>query len=316
MITRLGLAALCWLAAAAPVFAHKVETAPSAPATSAPGVSGEPAWIQVAPDLSRPSGNLERRLFVGVFRASDGKPVDNAQVILQADMPTMPGLHAVPPTTFTPQGTPGVYQGSVKLAMSGGWIFRIKVTGPVVGIVDFLDQVGEKRTFGLLPVGGAGFRLRDTFNLAGRGLHLVGAAIWVGGLAFLSLLVARTPASVGAESSSVAPRWLLGLWHGGGLALILATGIYNLFFNTPPGRMVTVSDIQGMLVRPYGLPYTALLLFKLTCFVGLLGLGVWGMVRRPASRLWMALTVALGLVILAIGSALSYLHILIHGHSF
>jgi hypothetical protein len=30
----------------------------------------------------------------------------------------------------------------------------------------------------------------------------------------------------------------------------------------------------------------------------------------------MALTVALGLVILAAGSALTYLHILVHGHSF
>lgn len=307
---------LCWLAAASLAFAHKGEAPPKSPAASAPESVGEPAWIQVAPDLSRPSGDLERRLLVGVFRARDGQPVDNAQVVLQADMPAMPGVHAVPPTTFTPQGTPGVYQGTVKPAMAGQWIFRVKVTGPVVGIVDFLDQVGEERTFGLLPAGAARFGLRDTFNLAGRGLHLVVAAIWLGGLAFLSLLVARAPDSAGTEPSPVAPGWVLGLWHGGGLALLLMTGIYNLFFNTPPGRMVTVGDLQGMLIRPYGLLYTALLLFKLACFAGLLGLVMWGMVKRPASRLWMALTVALGLVILAAGSALTYFHILVHGHPF
>jgi hypothetical protein len=314
MTARLWLAALCWLVAAGPAFAHKAETAPKAP-VAGPASAGEPAWIQVAPDLSRPSVRLERRLLIGVFRARDGQPVDNAEVLLQADMPAMPGLHATPAVTFNPQGTPGIYQGSVRLAMAGDWIFRVKVTGPVVGTVDFLDQIGEGRTFGLLPAGGARFSSREALNLAGRGLHLVGAAIWIGGLAFLSLLVARARASVGAESS-VAPRWLLGLWNGGGLALLLLTGIYNLFFNAPPGRMVTAGDISGMLARPYGFQYTALLFFKLACFALLLVLGIWGMVKRPASRLWMALTVALGLVVLAAGSALTYLHILSHGHPF
>lgn len=312
MAARLWGVALCWLVAVGPAFAHKAETAPKAP-VAGPAVVGEPAWIQVAPDLSSPSGSLERRLLVGVFRARDGRPVDHAQVILQADMPAMPGLHAIPAVTFTPQGTPGIYQGSVKLAMAGDWIFRIKVTGPVVGTVDFLDQIGEGRTFGLLPAGGARFSFRDALNLAARGLHLVVAAIWIGGLAVFSLLVGRAPLS---GSPPAASGRLLGLWNGGGLSLLLLTGIYNLFFNAPPGRMVTAGDISGMLARPYGLQYTALLFFKLACFALLLGLGIWGMVKRPASRLWMALTVAPGLVVLASGSALTYFHILTHGHPF
>ena len=57
-----------------------------------------------------------------------------------------------------------------------------------------------------------------------------------------------------------------------------------------------------------------MLLYKLGVFLVLLGLGMWALWRRrdlPALT-WLRINVALGLLILIIGGALSYLHISMH----
>ena len=257
----------------------------------------------------------QRRYLIGVFRASSGDPVNGAQVEVQGDMVSMPGFHPVRRLRFDPEGTPGIYAGLVRYPMAGQWILRIRVSGPVVGIVDVLEQVGGRRS-GSLPFGqGSVFTRRDVVNLSARGIHLLGAAIWIGGLAFLSVLSLRRSEPV--LSVERVSGMLLG-WNGLGVVLLLLTGVYNLLFNTPPGRLLTLDDLREMLEGPYGKPYVTLLAFKLSCFGGLLALAVFSLVRgrSAATPFWLRLNLVLGLLALAAAGVLGYLHILSHGHSF
>ena len=297
-------------ALAGPGWAHKPDVAP--PIAGAP-VSGSAAWIQVAAPNENLANPLMRRFIVGVFRASDGQPVRDATVELLSDMQTMPGAHNVPVVALAARGNPGTYAGDVQLPMAGPWAFRIKVSGSVAGVVDFVDRVGEASARLFSPPTESAFRFENVLNLSGRALHLLGAAVWIGGLAMLAVLSVRATAFKGLA----APSRILWIWQVGGLGLLLLTGVYNLFVNPPPGRLITPEDVQGMLGRPYGLAYVGLLLFKLGCFLLLVGIGVWGVLRRenlPALT-WVRMNVALGLLILVVGGALSYLHILVHGHN-
>ncbi|MBI1892970.1 MAG: FixH family protein [Candidatus Rokubacteria bacterium] len=269
----------------------------------------------MVPDTRTQASPLERRYLIGVFRVSNGNPVDGAQVVIQGDMPIMPGLHPVRRLPLEPEGTPGVYAGVVRFPMPGPWILRIQVSGPVTGIVDILEQVGRTPP-GSLPLGGASvFTRRNVLNLSARGIHLLGAAIWIGGLAFLSVLsLRRSEPALPLENVS----WILLGWNGLGLIVLLLTGVYNLLFNTPPGRLITPDDLREMLEGPYGKPYVALLIFKLSCFGALLSLAVVSLLRGRGAVTsgWLRINVALGLLALAAGGVLGYLHILTHGHSF
>ena len=42
------------------------------------------------------------------------------------------------------------------------------------------------------------------------------------------------------------------VWQTVGLALLFLTGAYNLFFNTPPGRLITIDDLEWMVAQPFG----------------------------------------------------------------
>ncbi len=63
--------------------------------------------------------------------ARDGKPLDGAQVMLGASMPSMPMAHRVKPTVAAPTGEPGEYRGRLELEMSGVWALQIDIHGPL-----------------------------------------------------------------------------------------------------------------------------------------------------------------------------------------
>src|SRR3990172_5530687 len=167
-------------ALAGPGWAHKPDVAP--PIAGAP-VSGSAAWIQVAAPNENLANPLMRRFIVGVFRASDGQPVRDATVELLSDMQTMPGAHNVPVVALAARGNPGTYAGDVQLPMAGPWAFRIKVSGSVAGVVDFVDRVGEASARLFSPPTESAFRFENVLNLSGRALHLLWAPVWIGGLA-------------------------------------------------------------------------------------------------------------------------------------
>ena len=73
--------------------------------------------------------------------ARTGAPLDEAQVTIGADMPSMPMAHNVRPVTATATGGPGEYQARLMLEMHGDWAVRLRVAGPI------RDQIVEVMSF-------------------------------------------------------------------------------------------------------------------------------------------------------------------------
>jgi len=63
--------------------------------------------------------------------ARTGAPLDQAELTIGADMPSMPLAHNVRPVTAAATGVPGEYQARLTLEMHGDWALRLKVAGPV-----------------------------------------------------------------------------------------------------------------------------------------------------------------------------------------
>lgn len=74
--------------------------------------------------------------------ASTGVALNNAQVTIGAEMPSMPVAHNVPPVTATATGAPGEYKARIRLEMHGDWAIRLTITGVLK------DQVVEVLNFG------------------------------------------------------------------------------------------------------------------------------------------------------------------------
>jgi hypothetical protein len=70
-----------------------------------------------------------------------GAPLDQAEVTVGADMPSMPLAHNVRPVAATATGAPGEYKARLTLEMRGDWAVRLKVAGPVK------DQIVEVLRF-------------------------------------------------------------------------------------------------------------------------------------------------------------------------
>jgi YtkA-like protein len=86
----------------------------------------------------------EKLAYDCTFRLSNartGAPLDQAEVSIGADMPSMPLAHNVRPVTATATGAPGEYQARLTLEMHGDWALRLKVAGPVK------DQIVEVLRF-------------------------------------------------------------------------------------------------------------------------------------------------------------------------
>lgn len=71
-----------------------------------------------------------------------GRPVDGAEIVLSADMPSMPMAHTVSPVKARPvPGRPGVYEGAITLEMLGEWALKLRLDAPrrdvVVRKLDF-----------------------------------------------------------------------------------------------------------------------------------------------------------------------------------
>ena len=59
-----------------------------------------------------------------------GTPIADAEFMVGADMPSMPGAHAVRPVPAEPHGTPGHYRARIELEMTGEWALRLDFTKP------------------------------------------------------------------------------------------------------------------------------------------------------------------------------------------
>jgi hypothetical protein len=59
------------------------------------------------------------------------EPVSNLNIVVGADMPSMPMAHNVKPVKARPGKTAGEYLARLDLEMAGEWAVKIRVTGPV-----------------------------------------------------------------------------------------------------------------------------------------------------------------------------------------
>ncbi len=71
-----------------------------------------------------------------------GDPVEGAEVIIKADMPSMPLAHSVRPVKAAPASLPGHYTATLELEMLGEWALTLDVSGPT------RDRVVKKLDFG------------------------------------------------------------------------------------------------------------------------------------------------------------------------
>ena len=71
-----------------------------------------------------------------------GMPVDGAEVVVKADMPSMPLAHNVRPVKAAPGSMAGHYTARLELDMHGEWALTLDVSGPT------RDRVVTKFQFG------------------------------------------------------------------------------------------------------------------------------------------------------------------------
>ena len=76
-----------------------------------------------------------------------GDPVEGAEVVVKADMPSMPLAHNVRPVKAAAGSMPGHYTATLELEMLGEWALTLDVSGPtrdrVVKKLDFGPASGE-----------------------------------------------------------------------------------------------------------------------------------------------------------------------------
>ena len=68
--------------------------------------------------------------------------MEDAKIVVGADMPSMPMAHNVRPVTATATGEPGVYRARIELEMYGEWALSLEVSGPT------RDKLIHKMHFG------------------------------------------------------------------------------------------------------------------------------------------------------------------------
>ena len=71
-----------------------------------------------------------------------GDPVEGAEVVVKADMPSMPLAHNVRPVKAAPASMPGHYIATLELEMLGEWALTLDVSGPT------RDRIVKKLDFG------------------------------------------------------------------------------------------------------------------------------------------------------------------------
>ena len=59
-----------------------------------------------------------------------GTPIADAEFMVGADMPSMPGAHNVHPVPAEPHGMPGMYRARIELEMTGEWALKLDFTKP------------------------------------------------------------------------------------------------------------------------------------------------------------------------------------------
>lgn len=77
-----------------------------------------------------------------------GAPIEGAEIVVKADMPSMPMAHNVRPVTAEPMDMPGHYHARLPLEMHGEWALTLDVSGPMRDRVVEIVRVGDDQKAG------------------------------------------------------------------------------------------------------------------------------------------------------------------------
>ena len=107
---------------------------------SGPALAGE--RVAAAVSCAATAETLTYDCMIMLKGKKSGDPVEGAEVIVKADMPSMPLAHNVRPVKAVPGSMPGHYTATLELEMRGEWALTLDVSGPT------RDRVVKKLDFG------------------------------------------------------------------------------------------------------------------------------------------------------------------------
>jgi hypothetical protein len=95
-----------------------------------------------------PTGEAyDHHCVIHLMEVPDEVPVEGAEFVVRAEMPSMPMAHNVPPAPAAASDGPGIYEVMLELEMLGAWALRLDITAPrrdvVVVVKDFGDPGDE-----------------------------------------------------------------------------------------------------------------------------------------------------------------------------
>ena len=243
---------------------------------------GDEIEISITPLRPDPERPLLRLYRVHVTFEFDGEPVAGATVTLTARRDPQGDL--LEPHTLTElEGIEGVYAGEVEYSRFGTWVVDVKVSaefGQGEGEASFTDDVSLANRSAaeeaqLANEAARVIRLQaffgfdawpDLVNIVMRAAHsLAGVTYFAASGA--ALLFAWTGTEVPSTAFSRLARWF-GPMALVSLALLLAAGIYEMFFDGPvvaPG----IFDLSAMRRLPYGEWYLAAFALKPALFLAI-----------------------------------------------
>jgi hypothetical protein len=103
--------------------------------------AGERAKADV--DCKAAGEKLVYDCMIMLMNKASGDPIPGAEIVVKADMPSMPMAHNVAPVTAMATGKPGSYHARLKLEMQGEWALTLDVSGPLRDRLVKKLQLGE-----------------------------------------------------------------------------------------------------------------------------------------------------------------------------
>lgn len=257
------------LAAGAPVLAHRF---------------GRP--VPEVRILTQPTEQITWLVSVRLVDEDSRGPIRNAAVRV---VPSMAEPHRmILPAVALEESpyVPGLYSGAVTFLHPAAWRLDVEASGPVIPVrktleVEVGEQVGRDRGEALEVIATtAGVRLggREWVNMSILTVHLVVGAVWVSGLLIAGFVSPASRPGRGARNlpALTAPglrRLVAASWIA--VALLTATGVYNLVYNMPVQVDWLSGNLQHHLAQfarvPFGVGYGLLLLAKHGFILVLLG---------------------------------------------
>jgi hypothetical protein len=108
------------------------------------------AQVRVKADVSctPTSEDLQYDCIITLANSRTNQPLPGLALTVAADMPSMPGMHNVPPVSAAEDQDKGRYRARIELEMHGVWALRLDVSGVVRDrVIKTLrfdsDRVGE-----------------------------------------------------------------------------------------------------------------------------------------------------------------------------